>query len=143
MDDLNGAIARLATLGNVDMGRIVVVGWGSGGDVALDWAAGEGAGIAVPFYPSCAAAPDLRRPVLFVLPDQYPSSAACNDYAGTLYQAGTVPLQRIAPYGVGAGFDCASCEDSYLGGPGGWNAPADILVTDNLWLEIDRLLASR
>ena len=140
MDDLSGALAKLATLDDIDMDRIVVVGWGTGADVALEWAAIEGDGVVVAFYPSCAATPDIEKPVLMVLPDQYADSVACNDYLRAQYEAGLVPVQRIAPYGVGAGFDCAQCEGGYLGGPGGWNEPAATLVTENLWLEIDRLL---
>ncbi len=39
------------------------------------------------------------------------------------HAAGGVKIQRIAPYGVGAGFDCEACLDGYLGRPGGYDAP--------------------
>ena len=140
MDDLRGAIARLAELPEVDPARIAVVGWQDGADVALAWAGGQGPGIAVAFYPSCAAAPPLARPVLFVLPGDYAGAQACNAFAFEQHQAGTVPLQRIAPYDVGAGFDCEECDGGYLGGPGGWNGPADDLTTQAVFTEMTRLL---
>lgn len=141
MDDLRGAIARLGAVPQVDSDRIAVVGWQDGADVALAWAAQEGAGLAVVFYPSCSAPEPLARAVLFVLPSDYAGYEACNSFAFQEYEAGKVPLQRIAPYGVGAGFDCQECAGSYLGGPGGWNDPADGLTTPALFEEMARLLA--
>lgn len=141
MDDLRGALSRLAGLGYVDMERIVVVGWSSGGDVALAWAAEEGAGAAVAFYPSCAEAPDPRKPVLLVLPGLDVGSSACRDHAGEAERTGTPPRLAVVAPGAGAGFDCATCAERYLGGPGGWNAAADTMVMESLWPGIDRLLA--
>lgn len=141
MDDLRGAIAKLATIPQVDTDRIAVVGWREGADVALAWAGEPGPGMAVAFYPSCAAPAALERPVLFVLPDTYADYEACNAFAFEQYQAGEVALQRIAPHGVGAGFDCQECAGSYLGGPGGWNDAADGLTTPALYDEMERLLA--
>lgn len=141
MDDLRGAIARLAGVPQVDPDRIAVVGWQDGADVALAWAAQEGPGLAVVFYPSCSAARPLARPVLFILPGDYAGYEACNTFAVREYQAGRVPLQRIAPDGVGAGFDCQECAGAYLGGPGGWNDRADGLIAPALYDEMARLLA--
>jgi len=142
MDDLRGAIAKLATLPQVDPSRIAVVGWQDGADTALAWAQEDGPGLAVVFYPSCAATAPLRRSVLFVLPGDYAGEQACNAYAFGQYEAGKVALQRIAPDGVGAGFDCQECAGAYLGGPGGWNDPADTLVSEALYGEMARLLGS-
>lgn len=141
LDDLRGALAKLATLPQVDAARIAVIGWQDGADVALAWAAQEGSGLAVVFYPSCSAPEPLARAVLFVLPSDYAGYEACNGFAFQEYEAGKVPLQRIAPYGVGAGFDCQACAGGYLGGPGGWNEPADDLTTPALYEEMARLLA--
>ena len=140
MDDLRGAVAKLATLPEVDGGRIAVIGWQDGADVALAWAAQDGPGMAVVFYPSCPSPAPLARPVLFILPSDYSGYEACNAFVFAEHEAGRVAVQRIAPYGVGAGYDCESCEGAYLGGPGGWNEPADALVNDALYGEIQRLL---
>lgn len=140
MDDLRGAIARLGELPEVDASRIVVVGWQDGADTALAWAAEPGTGMAVVFYPSCADVSPLARSVLFVLPSDYAGYEACNGFAFQEYQAGRVPLQRIAPNAVGAGFDCQECAGRYLDAPGGWNDAADSLVSEALYTEMERLL---
>lgn len=141
MDDLRGAIAKLETLPEVDASRITVIGWQDGADVALSWAAESGEGLAVVFYPSCAAVEPLSRATLFVLPTLYQGYEACNAFVFGEYEAGKT-VQRIAPYDVGAGFDCQECAGSYLGGPGGWNDPADSLTAPALYTEMERLLAA-
>ena len=140
MDDLRGAIATLSDLPEVDASRIAVVGWQDGADTALAWAAEPGPGLAVVFYPSCTAPAPLARSVLFVLPSDYAGYEACNGFAFQQYEAGKVSLQRIAPHGVGAGFDCQECAGRYLDGPGGWNDPGDSLASDALYTEMARLL---
>jgi hypothetical protein len=139
MDDLRGAIARLKTLPEVDASRIAVIGWQDGADVALAWAAQPGGGLAVVFYPSCSMAEPLARSTLFVLPTAYGGYEACNAFVFGEYEAGKT-VQRIAPYDVGAGFDCQECAGVYLGGPGGWNDPADSLTTRNILAEMERML---
>lgn len=141
MDDLRGAVAKLKTVPQVDASRIAVIGWQDGADVALAWAAEAGEGLAVVFYPSCAAAEPLSRPTLFILPTAYDGYEACNAFVFGEYEAGK-PVQRIAPYDVGAGFDCQECAGSYLGGPGGWNDAADSLTTPAIHDEMERMLTA-
>mgnify|MGYP001257698092 CR=1 FL=1 len=141
MDDLRGAIAKLKTLPEVDDERIAVVGWQDGADVALAWAAEPGEGLAVVFYPSCSAAGPLSRATLFILPTGYEGYEACNAFVFGEYEAGKA-VQRIAPNDVGAGFECQECAGTYLGGPGGWNDPADSLTTPAIFDEMERLLTA-
>tara|TARA_B100000676_G_scaffold311626_1_gene382204 strand:- start:7713 stop:8462 length:750 start_codon:yes stop_codon:yes gene_type:complete len=130
LDDARGSLAKLRSLDEIDSERIYVMGWQSGGDVALDMAAQPDMGLAgvVVFYPSCSETPVLRYPALFVQPDEAADAAACSAYMSREYQAGRVAVQRIAPYGVGAGFDCESCGDGYLGDPRGYDQPSLELV---------------
>jgi dienelactone hydrolase len=140
-DDVRGSIAKLASLAEIDSDRIYIMGWQSGGDIALAMAGEQGSGLAgaVVFYPSCAVEPVLLHPTLFVAPDQYDGAEACDAYMRREHGAGGVKIQRIAPYGVGAGFDCELCEGGYLAGPGGYDQPADALVRGALFEEMARL----
>lgn len=141
-DDVRGSLAKLLTLPKIDPERIYVMGWQDGADIALAMAseAPHGMAGAVVFYPSCTAEPVLQRPTLFVAPDQYNGAALCDAYMRREHSAGAVTIQRIAPYGVGAGFDCESCSDGYLGGPGGYNQPALELVEGALFEQMARLI---
>jgi dienelactone hydrolase len=141
-DDVRGSIAKLLTLPEVDPERIYVMGWQEGADIALAMAgeAPDGMAGAVVFYPSCAARPALLRPTLFIAPDQYDGAALCDAYMRREHGAGQVKIQRIAPYGVGAGFDCENCIDGYLGGAGGYNQAAAGLVDGALLDEMARLI---
>jgi dienelactone hydrolase len=141
-DDVRGSLAKLLTLPEVDPERIYVMGWQDGADITLAMAgeAPDGMAGAVAFYPSCAAEPALGRPTLFVAPDQYDGAALCDAYMRREHGAGLVTIQRIDPYGVGAGFDCEGCQDEYLGGAGGYNQAAAELVEAALFDEMVRLI---
>jgi len=131
MDDLLGAIARLGALPQVDITRLVVVGWQSGADVVLSWAATPGEGQAIAFYPSCAETAGQQRPIILVLPEAAPGVSACTALAAN----GSALVIEVP--GVGAGFDCENCAGSYLGGPGGWDAEAGGRVRAELFDRID------
>ncbi|MBT7615507.1 MAG: hypothetical protein HN577_20125 [Rhodospirillaceae bacterium] len=141
LDDARGSLTKLLSLETIDPERIFVMGWQSGADTALMLAqeGPEEIRAVVVFYPTCAATPELAIPVIFVMPDQHEAVEACTDYMRREHQTGQVAVQRIAPYGVGAGFDCELCEGNYLGGPGGYDAAATELVRTNLLEEMERL----
>ena len=144
-DDVRGSLAKLQTLPEIDAGRIYVMGWQDGADIALAMA-GEGLSgmaAAVAFYPSCSEEPVLERPTLFVAPDLYDGAERCDAYMRREHGAGMVTIQRIAPDGVDAGFDCESCLEGYLGGEGGFDQAASDLVEGALWDEMARLIEAR
>ena len=144
--DALGALARLAEFEGVDPDRMAVIGWGRGGDVALDIVSSAqirpatgGLKAAVAFYPTCEDAGPVRRPAILVLPELYPGASLCRAYAEAQTATGEAPVRYVSPGGVGAGFDCEFCVDGYLGQENVYDRPATETVREMLIEELGGL----
>ncbi len=147
--DALGALAKLAEHDRVDGDRIAIMGWGLGGDAALDIVSStellpgtSGVRGVIAFYPTCQHAGPVRQPAILVLPELYPAESRCRAYAQTQVAGGEAPVRFIAPGGVEAGFDCQFCAEGYLGGEVTYDRAAADLVHGQIIEALQGFLAA-
>ncbi len=145
--DAQGALEKLAGEDYVDADRMAVIGWGGGGDIALDLVTAsallpgtEGVRMVAAFYPTCKGAGYLRREALIILPDQYPAAVECQSYAESQASGGEAPVRLVPVPGAAPGFDCEVCPDGYRGQEGVYDPAASERVRQVLLDALDRLI---
>jgi len=129
--DALGALARLSGRDEVDPSRLAVIGWGRGGDIALDLVgtaeilpATEGVRFVAAFYPTCETVGPLRRPALLIVPAHDPDAGRCRDAVDAQPAEDGATVRYLDLEGVEAGFDCAVCPDGYMGAEGVYDEAA-------------------
>jgi dienelactone hydrolase len=124
--DVNGAIAYLQALPEIDAGRIAVMGWSHGAGVALQIAAEPGSlrgdlkpavKGAVALYPYCSRTSQPYRVPLLVLigdADDWTPAGLCTDMVADLPPSSATVDLAVYP-GATHSFDCRACNGAYWG----------------------------
>lgn len=124
--DVNGAIAYLQGLGEIDAGRIAVMGWSHGASVTLQIAAEPGSlredlkpavRGAIALYPYCSRTSQAYRVPLLVLigdADDWTPAGICRDMVADLPPA-SAPVDLVVYPGATHSFDCRACNGDYWG----------------------------